>query len=568
MFGGKRLTDALYRSGRHDAETIDADLGREIAVREGITAVLEGSVRKIGDSYLLGARLVIPATGDAVDTKRVEAKNIEEVIAALDELSRDIRRNLGESLLSIGRRDKPLARVSTASMNALQFYTLGTNRTREAKWEEAIPLFVKAIEADSTFAAAYYSLAVLYNNLLRTTDALSYSALAREHATHVTEREKYHIEAEYFRIRGDYNEAIRQYRVLLQVYPDDFNAHNNLCFTYQFTRQYPDALAQAEQIALIDPGSWYARHNAALAHAGQGDYDAALEYFDLALQINARAYWSRIGASWVYALTDAWEQAWAELEQSVPPGTEWQAIKEASYGSLFFYRGNYEQAIVHKQAAITAFRSLGNRRAEAWELATLGDVQLVMGNEATALANLEQAARLRPDAAVLMFLGRGYARQGALEQATGIADRLATLCESEPTNINRANLHHLRGQIALYRGDYQEAVDELAMSLSYTDFLETRLALGSVFFELGRYPEARELFAYVVAHQWACFFVGFAEYGPLALYRLGLVCEAEGTVAQAVEYYEQFLRLWQDGGAGRPEVNDVRQRLAKLNSIQ
>jgi len=92
--------------------------------------------------------------------------------------------------------------------------------------------------------------------------------------------------------------------------------------------------------------------------------------------------------------------------------------------------------------------------------------------------------------------------------------------------------------------------------------------LGSVFFELGRYTEARELLTYVAEHQWACFFDEFPEYGPLALYRLGLVCEAEGTVAQAMAYYDQFLRLWQDGGAGRSEVNDARQRLANLTGIQ
>ena len=95
---------------------------------------------------------------------------------------------------------------------------------------------------------------------------------------------------------------------------------------------------------------------------------------------------------------------------------------------------------------------------------------------------------------------------------------------------------------------------------------DTQLA-GSVYFELGRYTEARELFTYIADHRWACCFVRFPEYGPLALYRLGLVCEAEGEVERATESYEQFLLLWQDGGTGRPEVSDARQRLATLASI-
>ena len=181
IFSGKRLRDALFRSGNADATVINAELGREIAIREGVPAVLEGKISRVGDVYTLSARLVVPTTGDAVDTKRIRVHSREEFLGAVDELSRDIRRNLGESMLSIRRRDQPLAEVTTGSLQALRYYTLSQQQSRIARWEKAIPLLEQAVAIDTTFATALNDLAVLDQNLLRITDALRFSQQAYRH---------------------------------------------------------------------------------------------------------------------------------------------------------------------------------------------------------------------------------------------------------------------------------------------------------------------------------------------------------------------------------------------------
>jgi serine/threonine protein kinase/Flp pilus assembly protein TadD len=564
VFSGKRLTDALYRTGRQNVDVIDGELGREIAIREGITAVLEGSISKIGHSYLLSARLINPTTGDAVNTKRVEARKQEKVLEALDNLSRDIRKNLGESLISIGRRDAPLAQVSTSSLTALQYFTLGGQATRTARWDEAIPLFMEAIAADSSFATAYYSIAVLLHNLGRTADALQYSAMARERNHMVTEREKYHIEAEYFRIREEYQKAIEQYKLLIRLYPDDFNAHNNLGFTLQFLRHYAEAVEESREVARLYPESWYAHHNAALAHAGTGNLEQAETEFQAALQVNPNAYWSSVGLSWIRAIAGDYDGTFQELDRPTPSGYEWESLKHVHYGALYRYFGEDDKARNHIRKAITADERIDNRQAAAWKGTVLADILRSTGDDDAALAALQRAEELYPDAQVLACLGREYARRGAFQPAAEAVDSLEAILKRESRNSNRAFLYLLRGEIDFYQEDYQGAVQNLERSLVNLDLVHAHVALGRTYFALERYSQAKEQFRYLIDHQWACFFDGYPDVWPLAHYYLGSVYDREGEPDEAVRHYERLLELWGDSSASRAEVRQIRVRLAEL----
>jgi tetratricopeptide (TPR) repeat protein len=56
----------------------------------------------------------------------------------------------------------------------------------------------------------------------------------------------------------------------------------------------------------------------------------------------------------------------------------------------------------------------------------------------------------------------------------------------------------------------------------------------------------------------------FFRYSSLADYNLGKVYELMGSEANATEHYEKFLDLWNDADPGIAEVEDARERLARL----
>ena len=53
-------------------------------------------------------------------------------------------------------------------------------------------------------------------------------------------------------------------------------------------------------------------------------------------------------------------------------------------------------------------------------------------------------------------------------------------------------------------------------------------------------------------------------YAAKGIYLLGVIYERSGWINKAIEQYEEFLDIWKDADPGIPEVEDAKERLAKL----
>ena len=159
------IQQALQRMRRDGVQHIDSTIAREIAVRDGVKGVLAGDVRHAGGGFILSARLVNAADGGIVRGWREVARDSSEILAALDRLSRAVRAHAGESLESIRDATPPL-RVTTTSLEALQYHAMGTRAYRAGEYRRAVDLFEQAVRLDSAFAEAWVSL----TNALATLD--------------------------------------------------------------------------------------------------------------------------------------------------------------------------------------------------------------------------------------------------------------------------------------------------------------------------------------------------------------------------------------------------------------
>ena len=75
-------------------------------------------------------------------------------MSAIDELTRQLRRRLGESLASISRRDPPLTRYTTSSLEALELAALGARASARTDHAKAERCYRQALQHDPRFAAA------------------------------------------------------------------------------------------------------------------------------------------------------------------------------------------------------------------------------------------------------------------------------------------------------------------------------------------------------------------------------------------------------------------------------
>jgi len=163
----------------------------------------------------------------------------------------------------------------------------------------------------------------------------------------------------------------------------------------------------------------------------------------------------------------------------------------------------------------------------------------------------------------LAFYVAFLARSGNITKAKEVARTLKNeIQEKYPTLMG--TYWWAFGCIEQARGDKESAVayfakaaEELPLSFS------TRFLLAKAYLESGKLGEAVLEFEKALSRyddERADFTISAVK----AYYLLGLAYEKSGWNKKAIEKYEEFLDIWKDADPGIPEVEDAKERLAKL----
>ncbi len=575
LMEGSSVAQALRRMERDPDARLDAALARDIAEREGAKAVVTGEIAPLGRGYVLSARLVSTADGATLVALREAADDDGALIAAVDRLSKQMRERIGESLKSL-RGAEPLQQVTTGSLEALRLYSEAFRVADRAEYARAAALLEDAIALDSGFAMAYRKLAAVLSNIggqySREVDAATRAYQLRDR---LPPRERDHAVAYYYST-VDYqpDKVIDAYRTVLETYPNDDVALNNIAIPLNALGRY----AEAEQYALRavatgDGAPFY--FNAVAAQVAQGKLAAA--------DTTAARFVRRVpdtpaplaiaaalaSAQGGYGRADSLLDSVARMRAGDP---QWQANVNWQRSHIARLHGRIAQADAFVRANMAANEQrelygfyIASAATLAWQEGTY------RGRPAEGMRMLEAALRRHPLAAVPAAdrpygaLTRLYVDAGRLDRAQ---QTLAAYRAEVPEMLRRgdADAHLMPGLIALAEGRGQHAVTELR---AYRALAGCELC---GLYELGRAYEAAgepdsALAAYErAANAPALFRVGQTNFTlPQTYQRLGELYEARGERAQALEYYNRFLELWQHADAElQPLVRDVRGRVARL----
>jgi tetratricopeptide (TPR) repeat protein len=496
-------------------------------------------------------------------TERATAKDDGEVLAAVDKLSKKIRRNLGESLFSIRKRDKPLAQATTSSLEALRNFTAGNKYLDRGDDDLAVPFYEKAIDVDSTFAIAYAHLAVIRSNKgsIGAASALSDKAMRWRDGT--SERERYYIEAEHYRMRSAYAEAVERYHLLTDLYPDSFGGHNNLAFLYQHTRQYEDALVSISEAERVRPDTWYIHHNRALAYAGLGEYEEALRYFDAAIGANPRVAWSHMSLSWVKMFMGDVEGAMEQLEFDDDVGI-WTFQKSRQKTYHYLYQGREAKVMEHIRNNLTSGPGASIDWVAAYYHQILGRIHVYRHEPGYGVEEMQKAVIAYESWLGRFYLGLAYVAGGMESEALAVIDTLDAVAIRNGLFPTRAAYYRVKGELQLARGNTEEATKQFASAQRHYDTLAVREALARAFDAQGDTDQAIAEYLYIVDHQFATFFEGTPMLWPLALYRVADLYDRTGDTAGAAGYYTRFLESQKDGDPDAWRVVRSRDRLTSL----
>lgn len=247
----RQVRTTLVQMKREPETAVDDSVAREVALRMGAKAFVTGSVARTAGAYAVTVQLVGARTGEVLAAYREEASDSTRLIDAVDRASKQLRHRIGESLRAL-RDLPPLGTEMTASLAALRKYAEAQQLTLAGKRSEAIQKYEEAIAIDSAFAGAWSAAAMAYESV----GNLGRSRVASQHALRHKDRlpfvERSFLQASHAYSRGDYDTSIETYRRLLDRYPDNYRAVNNLALVYQKRRQFATAESLFTRASQID----------------------------------------------------------------------------------------------------------------------------------------------------------------------------------------------------------------------------------------------------------------------------------------------------------------------------
>ena len=231
------------------------EIGREIGQRQGLKALITGSIDKLDRNYLVTLEAVNSQSGETIGLTQVEAEGKDQALKALSKAATSIREKLGESLGSIQKFDAPLE-LTTSSLEALKYYSLGIDQSNRGRYLEAIPFYKRAVELDPDFAYGYGALAVNYNNTNQPALAAEYAKKAFALRDRVTESEKLRIQTFYYSfVTGERDKHIEMLELYKRTYPRDYRAPINLADSYGRVGQFEKAVDASREGLRINPNS-------------------------------------------------------------------------------------------------------------------------------------------------------------------------------------------------------------------------------------------------------------------------------------------------------------------------
>jgi len=319
IYPRSRIREVLARMKKDPATKIDDAVAQEIAVREGIRALIFPSISGVGEDYRLASRIRDVKSGMDVKTTIVKAKGKSRILDSLDELAAKVREDLGESLPAVSRTSRPLAAVTTASLDALKQYSIGAEkRTEGLNLEEAKIYFENALKIDPSFTAARTWLGILDFEHFDREEGKRLLAEAVRSADNLTDREKYGLLAFHARaVEGNLEKAAGYDRMLIGLYPDYALSHNNLGVEYMEMGHYPEAVAEFRECLRIAPRERLAFFNLAQTYITRmGDLDGGIEVCQAEIAKNERNYAPYCWSGYAYLAKGMLTEAVKDLEQS------------------------------------------------------------------------------------------------------------------------------------------------------------------------------------------------------------------------------------------------------------
>jgi TolB-like protein/DNA-binding winged helix-turn-helix (wHTH) protein/Flp pilus assembly protein TadD len=268
---------------------------REVGKQLSVAAVLEGSVRKDGESVRVAVRLVSADDGRVLWTGDTRDRALGDLFALQDEIARSLVTGMRVQLSSEGER--ALAHHYTDDVEAYQLYLKGRffwNKRTEEGLRKSIELFEQARARDSGYALAYAGLADAYAllNLYsaeQQRDAFPRAKEAAERALKIDDTlAEPHTTLGYVKEQYDWDwvGAEIEYKRSIELNPNYATAHQYYSEYLALLGRTEESVAQIERAHQLDPFSLIINTELSYPYICARNWDEALKYLGKAIEMD------------------------------------------------------------------------------------------------------------------------------------------------------------------------------------------------------------------------------------------------------------------------------------------
>ena len=559
IFSEDRVRETLNFMEKTPDTRITRDVAREICERQGIKAMLLGTISSLGTHYVISLEAVNAHTGDSIASEQVEAEGKEHILKALGQAATRLREKLGESLNTVAKFDAPIEQATTSSLEALQAYSRGFEQHSSGNYNAAITFYKDALARDPYFAIAYARLGSCYN--LGKQNELSREAFEKAYdlRERASEREKLFVSATYYGgVTGEWDKQIEQLEIWKRTYPRDPEPLIQLANKYTLVGPFDKAIENAQGAITLNPADARPYANLAVAFMGQNRFDEAKEVLHRALSQKLET--TKMHAR-LYHIAFLQGDAAAMKEQLLWAATKPEEVQTWQAQTSDF-SGQLAKANEFNDRAIELARQGGVKEISAQVLlqqagrnATFGNCAPVSGIVTSALALSREQANLAAAVNALATCG-----QAAVAQA-GISE--LTKAFPQDTLLNTISIPIARAQLELNRGNPAPVIQLLDAAKKYEvagEFWPPYLR-GQAYLKLGNGEQAAAEFKTILDHR------GWYPVSPLyPLAKLGAARAAVlgGDNVKARMYYQDFFTFWKDADPKLPILIEAKAEYEKL----
>jgi TolB-like protein/Flp pilus assembly protein TadD len=449
---------------------------REIGKALGVAALLEGSVRRMGNRVRVNVQLI-----NAENDEHIWAEDYDRDLTDVFAIQTDLAQKIASSLqakLSPNEKERLDSRPTQNSDAYLLFiqaheYANRPDRFRDES-QKAAELFEQATRLDPNFAAAFAGLSIVESWIYHSFDPTpARRDKARRNADEALRLQpdlpEGHLALGFCYYYGDrdYERALTEFEAAKRDLPNEAQAYMAIGAIQRRQGKWSESTANLEKAAALDPKNGNVLFNLASNYLAERNFDTADKIFDRAIAAAPQAFGSR-GMKAAVAILSKGDVGFAERQLSLlPPEFDPDGIVTSARVWILTLQRKFSDAL---------------RLAQQFP----GETLLYWNTAPCPKAFFE--GRL------YLYQGDKMKAQAALERARTVAERLVRDAPGDPTR------HSQLGAILAGLGLKEDAINEgkkavelLPESQDAFDGPQATAALAEIYAWVGEHDEAFRL---------------------------------------------------------------------------